>query len=181
MTGHGRRLGAASTFEIARFVAVAAGSVGVGIAAHVLSGGPVPTSCVTVLALLALASLITGVATLIAHRTRGPWAALAALGFGQAAMTIALAVPSADHIATWTLHSAVMHAVGTAGLGAVLLGGERVLAGLSDLIGAIAPALRGEPAPPIPARGAIEHPGPAPVSSVVWLSARSLRGPPTRN
>lgn len=93
-----------------------------------------PASCVVALAVLALGTIATGAANHLARRCRGPWAAWCALVGGQFAIELVLRSPAA-HAQQAPLWSAVAHLLAAALLTGVLLGGERVAADLSDLLG----------------------------------------------
>ena len=165
--------------QTVRLTVVAGGSVAASLGAHLIAGGELPASCLMVVVLSALAALATGVATFCAQRTRVAWAALVVLALGQATMTVTLAVPGSDHAPLWTLPSAALHAIATAGLGAILLGVERVLAGVARSADVIAPRSRAFVGLPPWPRIHVVAMDFSDDRGVSWVGDRPVRGPPT--
>lgn len=116
-----------------RSTLVAAGASAGGVLGHLVGGGALPTSGLTVLALLVVGAAAAAGAVRVARRSRGPGATWGVLLAGQVAME-GLLRTSAAHVSPLPPATALLH-ISTAGvLTALLLGGERVADDLRDVL-----------------------------------------------
>lgn len=149
------------------------------VVGHGVGGGALPTSCVTLAVVVALAVGATGAAALASQRTRGLWASLVALAAGQLAVEALLSVPVNDLPAA-PLAAAAVHGAAALALGVVLLGVDRTVEDLSNALDRVLTRWWRQRAAPVPRR----RPRCVPVLATLLVPAelghdpRSLRGPP---
>ena len=144
---------------------------------HVIAGGSVPDTALTVL----LTVLIATVAVSFADKRRGPLVILATLGTAQLATHLLLsALTLHDHGAvTDTPAMFAAHAAATLATALLLGGAESAIFGMAAALGAVLP--RRSPQPPVFApQLAVIPAGPGLFSSldVLLRRTRARRGPP---
>lgn len=167
--GHGRRFTAASI----------AGPL-VALLGHIAGGGSLPISCGGTLAVLAIGLLTTVLAVQGAHRSRGPWAALAALAAGQVSIEVLLSL-SSGRAPTSPLSIAPVHVAATLALAALLLGSERTMSHIVELLDRWLPRWWSSTVPPgvtlwVPHARAMAPSG----GLLGGRQPRAPRGPPVR-
>ena len=122
-------------------VALLAGLVGV--AAHLVGGGALPTTCVAFVGVAGVAGPITVLAKALATRHRSTWRAFLALGGGQIA--IELVLQANDCAVEGPLTTAAVHLCANLALGVMLVGTDRALADLTSALDRVLPPLDGVP------------------------------------
>ena len=154
-------------------LALLAGLVGVG--ARLAGGGALPTTCTTLMSVVAVAGPATFLAQALATRHRSAWLAFVALGSGQ--LGIELVLQANDRAVEDPLTTVAVHLAANLVLGVMMVGADRVMADLVAALDRVLPRLGGPsylPARPV-------HPrlvGRVPLPASSAMTPRSVRGPP---